>query len=471
MDCKLRRPLYHSFKENKLILLTHGYFLKDDPKELEIMKPYVPLGILYISAYLESKNIVHEVFDSTFASFEEFKTYLLKNKPKLVGIYTNLMTKVSVLRITEFIHQHPELKDCKVILGGPEIRYNAENYLLNGADMLVVGEGEQTFFEVAEFFNANNVLPTEVAGTAYLQNKTVFFTPERTLIKDVNMLPMPARSKINLTLYGNAWKEHHGYSMYSLSTMRGCPYTCKWCSRAVYGGTYRRRSAKLVVDELAYLEQNYNPDRVWFVDDVFTISHKWMNEFKEEILKRQVFIPYEIITRADRLNEDIIKILKETGCFRVWIGAESGSQKIIDAMDRRVNVKEVREMIIKTKAYGIEAGTFIMLGYPGENKADIKETIRHLKISDPSYYTVTLAYPIKGTPLHNEVNETIEANGAWNKISDRDYDFKRAHSKKFYQYAIRWVYNEVNFSKSTGFVNKLKFKTKSILAQSLMLLS
>jgi len=253
--------------------------------------------------------------------------------------------------------------------------------------------------------------------------------------------------------------------------MRGCPYTCKWCSRAVYGGTYRRRSAKLVVDELEFLKQNYNPDRVWFVDDVFTISHKWMNEFKDEVLKRQVFIPYEIITRADRLNENIIKILKETGCFRVWIGAESGSQKIIDAMDRRVDVKEVREMIIKTKEYGIEAGTFIMLGYPGENKADIKETIRHLKISDPSYYTVTLAYPIKGTPLYNDVNTTIVASGDWNKITDRENNFTRKHSKAFYQYAIRWVYNEVNYSKTKIVSAKIKYKAKSILAQCLMLLS
>ncbi|MBA3680102.1 MAG: B12-binding domain-containing radical SAM protein [Bacteroidetes bacterium] len=438
---------------------------------MEIMKPYVPLGILYISAYLDSKDVEHEVYDSTFSSFDAFKNYLLKNKPELIGIYTNLMTKVSILKITEFIRSKPELNVCKIILGGPEIRYNAENYLLNGADMLVVGEGECTFFEITEYYKNNNSLPAEVTGTAYLKDKIVFFTPERTLVKDINVLPMPARKKIDLTLYGNAWKKYHGYSMYSLSTMRGCPYTCKWCSRAVYGGTYRRRSPKLVVDELEYLKQNYNPDRVWFVDDVFTISHKWMNEFKEEILKRKVFIPYEIITRADRLNEEIIKILKETGCFRVWIGAESGSQKIIDAMDRRVNVKEVREMIIKAKEYGIEAGTFIMLGYPGENKEDIRETIRHLKISDPSYYTVTLAYPIKGTPLHNEVNDTIVADGEWNKISDRDYDFTRTHSKKFYQYAIRWVYNEVNYSKSNSFTNKLKYKVKSILAQSLMLLS
>ncbi|MBL7919719.1 MAG: B12-binding domain-containing radical SAM protein [Bacteroidia bacterium] len=471
MGGRLCRSLFNSFKKRQLILLTHGYFLKDDPKELEIMKPYVPLGLLYISAYLENKNIEHEVYDSTFSSFDDLKIYLLKNKPALIGIYTNLMTKVSVLRITEFVHNHPELKNCKVILGGPEIRYNAENYLLNGADMLVVGEGEPTFFEIAEYHKQHKTLPTEINGTAYLKDTTVFFTPERSLVKDINTLPMPARKKINLALYGNAWKKHHGYSMYSISTMRGCPYTCKWCSRAVYGGTYRRRSPKLVVDELEYLKQNYDPDRVWFVDDVFTISHKWMNEFKEEILKRNVFIPYEIITRADRLNEEIIKILKETGCFRVWIGAESGSQKVIDAMDRRVNVKEVREMIIKTKEYGIEAGTFIMLGYPGENKEDIKETINHLKISDPSYYTVTLAYPIKGTPLHTEVNDTIVTPASWNKISDRENDFTRTHSKKFYQYAIRWVYNEVNYSKAASFSNKFKYKAKSILAQSLMLLS
>jgi len=453
-----------------LILLTHGYFLSEDPKELEIMKPYVPLGILYISAYLESKNIKHEVYDSTFSSFENFSSYLLENKPKLIGIYTNLMTKVSVLKIIEFIHSQPSLNECKIILGGPEIRYNAENYLLNGADILVVGEGEQTFFELADYYLNNQMLSREISGTAYLKDNTVFFTEERALIKDINVLPMPARKKIDLTLYGNAWKKHHGYSMYSLSTMRGCPYTCKWCSRAVYGGTYRRRSAKLVVDELEFLKQNYNPDRVWFVDDVFTISHKWMNEFKDEVLKRQVFIPYEIITRADRLNEDIIKILKETGCFRVWIGAESGSQKIIDAMDRRVDVKEVREMIIKTKEYGIEAGTFIMLGYPGENKADIKETIRHLKISKPSYYTVTLAYPIKGTPLYNEVNATIVAKGDWNKITDRENNFTRNHSNTFYQYAIRWVYNEVNYSKTKSVSAKIKYKAKSILAQCLMML-
>ncbi|PBQ34879.1 B12-binding domain-containing radical SAM protein [Sphingobacteriaceae bacterium] len=454
-----------------MILLTHGYFLEDDLKEQAIMRPYVPLGILYISAYLESKGISHNLHDSTFSSFEKFKDYLLKNKPGLIGIYTNLMTKLTVVKMMDFIKANPDLQHCKIILGGPEIRYNAQNYLDAGADMLAVGEGEQTFFELCDFFLKTGELPFDTDGTAYLKQGVTIFNSERTLIKDINVLPMPARKKIDLSLYGKAWKEHHGYSMYSVSTMRGCPYTCKWCSRAVYGGTYRRRSPKLVVDELESLKQDYDPDRIWFVDDVFTINHKWLREFKEELLNRGISIPYEIITRADRMNEEVIQILKETGCFRVWIGAESGSQSVIDAMDRRVEVGMVREMIIKAKAAGIEAGTFIMLGYPGERRADIKETINHLRLSDPSFYTITVAYPITGTPLYNEVSGSLNSEGSWKERTDRDYDFKRKHSRKFYEHAVTWVYNEVNYNKTESVLSKLKFKSRSFLAQAMMMIS
>ena len=454
-----------------MILLTHGYFLEDDEKEKLIMRPYVPLGILYIAAYLESKGIENEVFDTTFSTFEKFKLNLLTKKPNLIGIYTNLMTKISVIRTIKFIRECKELENCKIILGGPEIRYNAQNYLQQGADMLVVGEGEETFYEISEALIKNGNLPKDIHGTAYLQEGKLIFTTERVLIKDINTLPMPARHKIDLTLYGNAWKKHHGYSMYSISTMRGCPYTCKWCSRAVYGGTYRRRSPKLVVDEMECIKKNYKPDQIWFVDDVFTINHKWLREFRDELVKRNVIVPYEIITRADRMSDEVIAILKETGCFRVWIGAESGSQKIIDAMDRRVDVKMVRENIIKTKRQGIEAGTFIMLGYPGEQRADIKETITHLKVSDPSFYTITLAYPITGTPLYEEVNNVMQIPGPWENITDRDYDFKRVHSKIYYKYAIDWVNNEVNYHRAKDLAGKVKFKTKSVIAQVKMFVS
>lgn len=454
-----------------MILLSHAYYLEDDPKEQEIMRPYVPLGILYISAYLTERGIAHEVFDSTFSTFEHFKQALLQKPPRILGLYTNLMTKLNVLRCIRFIRSQPSLSACKIVLGGPEIRHNAEHYLKAGADVLVLGEGEQSFYELVEGYLKSEELPLHIAGLAYLEQGSLRFTEERGLIRNLDLLPMPARSKIDLRLYAQAWKHKHGYSMYSVSTMRGCPYTCKWCSRAVYGGTYRRRNPKLVVDELELLKTEYAPDRIWFVDDVFTISHKWLQAFRDEVIQRGVRIPYEIITRADRMNGEVIRLLAESGCFRVWIGAESGSQRIIDAMDRRVDVKQVREMIIKTKAAGMEAGTFIMLGYPGEKRKDILETIRHLKVSNPNQYTITLAYPIAGTPLFQEIKEGLQAPGTWEQITDRDYDFKRSHSKRYYHYALRWLNNELHAHNSKSVFKKMKFKTKSMLSQALMMVS
>jgi radical SAM superfamily enzyme YgiQ (UPF0313 family) len=448
-----------------MILLTHGYFLDEDPKERQIMKPYVPLGILCISAYLEEHCIGNEVFDSTFSTIEQLKKYLLDNKPPIIAIYVNLMTKLNVLKIVSFIKGNA--LPIKIILGGPDIRHYAADYLAYGADLVVIGEGEETMKEVCTFFLANNSLPSDCDGTALLENGRLKINKERSLIKDINTLPFPNRKKVDLGLYLQTWKEFHGRSMVSVSTMRGCPYTCKWCSRAVYGGTYRRRSPAKVVEEILWLKKNYSPGAIWFVDDVFTISHKWLKEFCDLMTEKNAVVPYEIITRADRMNEEVVRLLKASGCFRIWIGAESGSQEIIDAMDRRVDVEQVREMIKLSKKYGIEAGTFIMLGYPGETKKDIKQTIKHLQDSAPDHYTITLAYPIKGTPLYEEVASTL-TNAKFSASTDRDLDFKRKFSTRYYNYAIRWVNNEVLRKKGNNSLKRLEYSLKSGISRLLM---
>lgn len=461
------------------ILFTHGYFLSEDPKELQIMRPYVPLGILYISAFLEKHGYENDVFDSTFSTLEKLKEQLIETTPNVVAIYTNLMTKLNVLKIIKYIKTEPLLRNTKIILGGPEVRNHTENFLNYGADFIIIGEGEETTFElinaikIADAPTQLSMTISSIKGLAYLENSKVITTPERSLIKDINVLPFPAREKIDFKPYLNGWKIHHGYSMMSVNTMRGCPYTCKWCSRAVYGGTYRRRSPQLVAQEMKHIKDTYNPDMIWFVDDVFTIHHKWLTEFAAEVKKQDAIIPYEIISRADRLNEEVIKTLKGSGCFRVWVGAESGSQKIIDAMDRRVDVMQTREMIRLAKQHGLEAGTFIMLGYPGETKQDIKETIEHLVQSNPSQYTITIAYPIKGTELYNEVkNEFLEQSLEWETSTDRDIDFKRTHPKQYYQYAIQWVMNEVYLKTKNRNVLKIPYlKLKSLKYQLQMELS
>ncbi len=458
------------------ILLTHGYFLDEDEKEKEIMRPYPPLGILYISAYLEKNGFDNSIHDSTFSTFEKLCAQLISDKPDLVGIYTNLMTKITVLRIAAFIKSKPELLHTKIVLGGPEVRNHVDNFLTYGADIIALGEGEETMLEIVQHFASNqkNDALYSVKGVAFKnEGGQIKHTENRALLRNIDDLSFPNRKKINLQLYFDAWKSKHGQSALSISTMRGCPYTCKWCSRAVYGQSYRRRSAKLVVDEMENIQQNYAVDTLWFVDDVFTVSHKWMQEFRDEVVKRAIRMPFECITRADRLNDETLALLKESGCFRVWIGAESGSQKIIDAMDRRVSVEQVREMIQLAKKHHIQSGTFIMLGYPGETEADIEETIHHLKVSDPDLYTITVAYPIKGTPLYAEVEERFVKQLDWDKSTDRDIDFKRTYRRKYYDFALRRLYNEVAYHK--GVLNKAassklaKHKLKSIAAKGGML--
>lgn len=448
------------------IILTHGYFLEEDEKEKEIMRPYPPLGILYIAAFLEQKGYDNELFDSTFSSMVKLQNHFLSEKPDVVALYTNLMTKLNVLKIITFIKDNPTLAHTKIILGGPEVKNHADKFLSHGADVLILGEGEEAMLEVLEKLKLKSDFSTINGISFKAESGEVITTASRAFLKNLDELPLPARNKIDLSLYFNAWKSKHGHNMISISTMRGCPYTCKWCSRSVYGMSYRRRSPEMVADEILQLYKEYNPDRLWFVDDVFTISHKWLASFAEELKKRDVKIPYECISRADRMNEEVMRLLKETGCFRVWIGAESGSQKIIDAMDRRVKVEQVREMIQLTRAHGMQAGTFIMLGYPGETEEDINETIHHLIVSDPDLYTITVAYPIKGTPLYDEVESKFTKDLPWDSTTDRDIEFKRTYNRKYYDFAVRRVYNEVAIHKENQKINASSYKLIKLRAKS-----
>lgn len=454
------------------ILLTHGYFLGEDEKEKEIMRPYVPLGILYISSYLEKNGFNNEIFDSTFSTYEKLRQHILETKPAIIGLYVNLMTKLNILKIIRFIRSHPGLM-TKIILGGPEVKNHSENFLNYGADVIVFGEGEETMLELANhFLKASSPPLTTVSGIAFKKEGEIIITAEREKIKNIDDLPAPNRSGVNMQLYFDAWKNKHGESAISVSTMRGCPYTCKWCSRAVYGMSYRRRSAPAVADELELIQKNYVVDSIWFVDDVFTISYKWLREFTNEIKKRNLVVKYECITRADRLNEEMIILLKKSGCFRLWIGAESGSQKVIDLMDRRVKVEQVREMIQLSKKHGIQAGTFIMVGYPGETESDIKETLHHLKKSDPDWFTITVAYPIKGTPLYEEVENDFISKLPWESSTDRQIDFKRTYSRRYYDYAVRWITNEMGLHRSKNESQKIfklaRLKAKSIASRMMM---
>lgn len=420
------------------LVLSHGYFLQDDAAEQRIMRPYPPLGLLCISAWLTREGLAHQVLDATFMSRAAWLAQVRQQQPPILALYVTLMTRVSVLRLIAELRA--SAGDLVVILGGPDVRHNAADYLRHGVDLLVVGEGEQTLADLVRLGPQGCRQQQALAGIAGVihagSNDQPVFTGERTLLPALDALPEPARHRIDLQPYLQAWRGAHGHSSLNVSTQRGCPYKCSWCSRAVYGTSYRRRSPELVVAELARLVEHYSPDQFWFVDDVFTINHNWMTGFAQALEQAGLRIRYECITRADRMNERVVQQLAQTGCVRIWIGAESGSQRILDAMQRQVSVEQVSDMIRAASAAGMQTGTFLMLGYPGETEQDILATARYLRHARPDLFTVTLAYPIPGTVFHDQVaHETTSP--AFDQGSDRDRRFPRTYSDAYYRYASR----------------------------------
>lgn len=407
------------------LLLTHGFFLSEDPKEQSVMRPYPPLGILYLSAYLRKKGFDVDLYDSTFGSKEELFGILDRGPAGWLGIYGNLLTRGNVLEIAG----RARGAGWRVVLGGPEPSNYAEEYLAAGADYIVNGEGELTMEQLLSGNPApNGVMYRDCSGA-------IVRMPPSAQIAELDSLPWPDRERIDLSQYLSAWRERHGAGSVSLITARGCPYHCRWCSHSTYGKTHRRRSVRAVADEAEWVLNRYSPEMLWYADDVFTIHTSWTLNYAAELKRRGIRVPFECITRADRFSEPVADALAEMGCFRVWIGSESGSQRILDAMQRGVRVEQVREAVRLAKSHGIQTGMFLMWGYEGEDLADIEATVDHVRACRPDVYLTTVTYPIKGTPYYEEVGDRLVRLGEWRASTDRDVRIRGRHSRRFYQYA------------------------------------
>ena len=428
------------------ILLTHGYFISEDEKEQQIMKPYAPLGLLYLSGFLKSRGHAVEVFDSTFEERSTLLRELERAPGGILGIYTNLITRKSVLQIMA------AARACgwRVILGGPESANYAEEYLAAGADVVVIGEGEYT---LAELLQALPVSGTQalhaVRGIVFRDaSGTLVRTPERLKIPDLDALPLPDRGAIDQRRYVEVWRRHHGAGSVNLITARGCPYKCTWCSHAVYGYSHRRRTPGNVADEVVEIVKHYAPEQLWYADDVFTISHPWLHSYAAALRAHGLRLPFETITRADRLqSEAAAAALAELGCYRIWIGSESGSQRVLDAMQRDVSVAEVHRAVDLAHRHGIEVGMFLMWGYEGEELEDIAATVDLVCRTNPEIFLTTVSYPIKGTPYFERVRERARLPQAWAEATDRDYVIEGRRDRNYYRLADLWLRSEVEASR------------------------
>jgi anaerobic magnesium-protoporphyrin IX monomethyl ester cyclase len=427
------------------LLLTHGYFLFEDPKELQIMKPYPPLGILYISSHLRKKGFQVEVFDSTFGSRDQLFEVLRQGPPAVLGVYANLMTRSNVLEILRVAKE----AGWQTVAGGPEPSAYVPEYLDAGADVVVIGEGEVTVEELLPVLRAGSRESLHrVDGIAFRSSEgAIVRTKAREQLRDIDAQPWPDREAIDVGQYVATWRKHHGMGSVSLITARGCPYHCRWCSHEVFGKTHRRRKPASVADELEWLIERYHPDMAWMADDVFTIHPGWLSQYAGELRRRRLRLPFECISRADRLNARVIETLAEMGCFRVWIGSESGSQRVLDAMQRGVTVEQVQSAVALCRSSGIQTGMFLMWGYEGEELEDIEATVQHVKRTNPDIFFTTVAYPIKGTPYFADVAQRVEPLKPWNVSSDREVRVRGRHSRRFYSFADRLLRSEVELER------------------------
>ena len=430
------------------LLLTHGYCLDEDPVERQVMMPYPPLGLLYLSSHLKRQGHDVDVVDTTFESLSTVRARIEESKPRVVGIYGNLLTRATVLKLVTW----SRAAGAFVVLGGPEPAGHCEEYLARGTDVVVIGEGEQTLGALLR--STENGRPTDevlatIDGIAYLDTSgDLRRTSPRQQLDDLDSQPWPDRQAIDMQRYLDVWRTHHDVSSVSLITARGCPFTCTWCSHSVFGRTHRRRSVEDVANEVEWIKETYGPDRLWYADDVFTIHRRWTLEYAAELSRRNLRVPFECISRADCLSDEVVDALAEMGCHRLWIGAESGSQKILDAMKRKTRRADVQDRTRALQAKGIEVGMFIMLGYEGETEADLEETVEHLKRSAPDTFLTTVSYPIKGTDYYDLVAERVGSEHAWEKRTDRDLRIAGRQSDHYYRAATRWLVNDVRFELS-----------------------
>lgn len=450
------------------ILLTHGYFLFEDEKEMQIMKPYATLGLLYLSAFLKKAGFSTEIFDSTFSQREDLFARFRAGRG-VMGIYTNLITRASVLSIV----REARANGWIVVLGGPECANYPPQYIEHGAHVVVIGEGEATMAELIPALAERGPHRLHgVAGTVF-QDETgqVVTNSERAQIKDIDSIPWPDRESIDQQRYVDVWRKHHGMGSVNLITARGCPYRCNWCSHAVFGFTHRRRNYMDCANEIEHIMATWRPDQVWYADDVFTIHHGWLFHYAAELKRRNLRVPFETISRADRMmKEEILETLAGMGCYRIWIGSESGSQRILDRMERGVKVEQVEWASHAAHRYGIQVGMFLMWGYEGETMEDMEATVELVKRCNPDVFLTTVSYPIKNTGYYHKISDLITLQGDWAAATDRDYVLAKRPPRAYYENADKWLKKEVAASRldATDRIMAEQLRAEAVSARAAM---
>ncbi|HEY2580707.1 MAG TPA: radical SAM protein [Mucilaginibacter sp.] len=457
------------------ILFTHSYFLRFDPKQWTLGQPYPPLGTLYAAALMRKNGYDVSLFDTMFISApEEVDPIIRKNRPDFFVIYDdgfNYLTKMCLTNMREASFNMIKIakaEGCTVIISSSDSTDRYKEYLIEGADFVIIGEAEQTLLQLVNQIKSGNSEYSDIQGLAYINNGNVIKTPGRPVLRDLDSLPLPAWDLVDIEQYRETWIKSAGYFSLNMSTTRGCPFKCNWCAKPIYGNRYNSRSPENVLTEIKMLKEQYQIDHIWFCDDIFGLKPGWVKELAGLLEKEKVNIRFKIQSRADLLVEkELVKALAAAGCENVWIGAESGSQKILDAMDKGITVEQISEATTLMKAAGIKPSFFIQFGYPGELKEDIQLTINMINKLLPFEIGISVSYPLPGTLFYEKVKADLKNKTNWTDSDEMALMFSNTFPASYYKQLHRYVHQNYHKHLAKNSLAKLVRNPLSINIKSL----
>ncbi|MDQ4076790.1 MAG: B12-binding domain-containing radical SAM protein [Chloroflexota bacterium] len=444
------------------ILFGQSYYLRFDPKLWAAMQPYPPLGTLYAASYLRERGYNVGLFDAMLAESEaEWEQALERERPHVAVIYEdnfNYLSKMCLLRMREAAYTMIDMarqRGCTVIVCGSDATDHAESYLAQGADFVLLGEGEETLGELMDrLVGRTSVHLSEISGLAYRETASdssyqPVRNPRRRDIKNPDALPFPAWDLVDVERYKALWYERHGYYSMNMVTTRGCPYHCNWCAKPIWGQRYNVRSPENVVAELKWLKERYQPDHIWFADDIVGLKPGWWPRFAHLVEQESVQIPFKCLSRVDLLlRDDDIPALKRAGCEIVWVGAESGSQKILNAMEKGTKVEQIYEAARRLREVGVKVGFFLQFGYPGETREDIEQTLQMVRECEPDDIGMSVSYPLPGTTFHERVKDQLGTKQNWKDSSDLAMLYEGPFTTEFYRQLHTVLHKEYRARKS-----------------------
>jgi len=433
------------------VLLTHSYHLPYDTKQSQKMQPYLPLGTLYAATALREQGISSDVFDVMLESpAPSFFEALQRSRAKIVVVYEddfNFLSKMCLTRMREVawsMARAAKRAGAIAVVHGSDATDNPELFLNNGFDYVLCGEAENVLVDLckavlnnAEVALSDGMVRTDSSGRLVCGSQKLARNP------GWSQLAIPARDLIDLERYRMAWTSAHGYFSTNMVASRGCPFRCNWCAKPISSNHFQLRAASAVAEEMGRLKQT-GVDHIWFGDDIFALNHHWVEQFAAEVTSRQVVLPFKIQSRADLMREDTVRHLKAAGCTEVWMGVESGSQVILDAMDKGITLEQVEVARTRLGLAGIRACFFLQFGYPGETWNELRETISFVRRLRPDDIGISVSYPLPGTLFYERVKSQLGAKRNWTDSNDLCIMFKAAYTTDFYRAVREALHAEVD---------------------------